>query len=88
MKLYKTPHYLIILLKRYEQDTGSINSSFFGNQANYKKKDKYVNYPVENLDLSDYVQNHDSPLIWENQSNKKPNQPPKYEEENKNQHDE
>ena len=51
IKLYRMPKYLIIQLKKFEN-----NKNFF-NYMNEKKKDVYIKYPINNLDLSDYVDN-------------------------------
>jgi ubiquitin carboxyl-terminal hydrolase 4/11 len=50
MDLYKVPEYLIIHLKRFK------------NSNNYAEKNlTKVNFPLENLDLSDYVLNKTAP---------------------------
>ena len=50
MDLYKVPNYLIIHLKRFKNST-------FQAEKNVLK----INFPLKNLDLSNYVQNKSKP---------------------------
>ena len=51
IKLYKMPKYLIIQLKKFE------NKANFFNYINGKKKEIFINYPINNLNLSDFIEN-------------------------------
>ena len=53
IKLYKMPKYLIIQLKKFENKAG------FFNYVNEKKKDVYINYPINNLNLSDFIEDEE-----------------------------
>ena len=51
IKLFRMPKYLIIQLKKFE------NKADFFNYMNEKKKDVFIKYPINNLDLSDFIEN-------------------------------
>ena len=53
IKLYKMPKYLIIQLKKFENKVG------FFNNINEKKKEVFIKYPINNLDLSDFIENEE-----------------------------
>lgn len=53
IKLFKMPKYLIIQLKKFE---GKAN---FFNYMSGRKKDDFVKFPINNLDLSDFIENED-----------------------------
>ena len=53
IKLYKMPKYLIIHLKKFE------NRVNFFNFQNEKKKEDFIKYPINNLDLSDFIDNEE-----------------------------
>ena len=53
IKLYKMPKYLIIQLKKFE------NKVNFFNNIDEKKKDVFIKYPINNLDLSDFIDNEE-----------------------------
>jgi hypothetical protein len=53
MEIYKSPHYLIIQLKRFKQDEMESRSIF--NIFNSYKNNTLVDFPTKNLDLSDYI---------------------------------
>ena len=53
IKLYKMPKYLIIQLKKFENKVGFFNS------INEKKKEVFIKYPINNLDLSDFIENEE-----------------------------
>ena len=52
MDIYKSPYYLIIQLKRFKQDDGE--SSIF-NIFNSSKNTTFIDFPITNLDLSNYT---------------------------------
>ena len=49
IRLYKLPIYLIIHLKKFKNNNGFFSSS-------NEKKDAYIKYPINNLDLSQYIE--------------------------------
>ena len=53
MKLYRMPKYLIIQLKKFE------NKVTFLNSINVKKKEDFIKYPINNLDLSQFTENEE-----------------------------
>ena len=53
MEIYKSPYYLIIQLKRFNQDEMESRSIF--NIFNSYKNNTLVDFPKKNLDLSDYI---------------------------------
>ena len=53
MEIYKSPYYLIIQLKRFNQDEMESRSIF--NIFNSYKNNTLVDFPTKNLDLSDYI---------------------------------
>ena len=53
IKLYKMPKYLIIQLKKFENKIG------FFNNIDEQKKEVFIKYPVNNLDLSDFIENEE-----------------------------
>jgi ubiquitin C-terminal hydrolase len=59
MEIYKSPEYLILHLKRFSHQRQSIFSS--------RKIGEFVECPVENLDLSQYILNQDQakPIIYD-----------------------
>ena len=48
IRLYKLPMYLIIQLKKFKNSSGFFSSS-------NEKKEAYIKYPINNLDLSEYI---------------------------------
>ena len=50
IRLYKLPIYLIIQLKKFKNNIGFFSSS-------NEKKEVYIKYPIDNLDLSQYMEN-------------------------------
>ena len=52
MDVYKSPYYLILQLKRFKQDNEG--SSIF-NIFNSSKNTTFIDFPVTNLDLSNYI---------------------------------
>ena len=50
LRIYKTPLYLIIQLKRFKKYDGMFSQS-------EEKNDTFINYPKENLDISPYIEN-------------------------------
>jgi uncharacterized UBP type Zn finger protein len=50
IRLYKLPIYLIIQLKKFKNNLGFFSSS-------NEKKEVYIKYPINDLDLSDYIEN-------------------------------
>jgi hypothetical protein len=52
MDVYKSPYYLIFQLKRFKQDNEG--SSIF-NIFNSSKNTTFIDFPITNLDLSDYI---------------------------------
>ena len=52
IKLFKMPKYLIIQLKKFENKTGFFSS-------NEKKKEIFIKYPINNLDLSSFIENEE-----------------------------
>ena len=50
IRLYKLPIYLIIQLKKFKNNVGFFSSS-------NEKKEVYIKYPINDLDLSDYIEN-------------------------------
>jgi len=53
MEIYKSPYYLIIQLKRFKQDEMESRSIF--NIFNSFKNNTLVDFPIRNLDLSEYI---------------------------------
>ena len=52
MDIYKSPYYLIFQLKRFKQDND--DSSIF-NIFNSSKNTTFIDFPITNLDLSNYI---------------------------------
>ena len=52
IKLYKLPLYLIIQLKKFKNSSGIFSAS-------NEKKEVYINYPLNDLDISDYIEDKD-----------------------------
>lgn len=58
MEIYKAPEYLIIHLKRFSHQRSSIFSS--------RKINEVIDFPVENLNLSNFVLNpHENSLTYD-----------------------
>ena len=57
MDLYKEPYYLIILLKRFKKNKNKSDRFFINNFNifNNIKKTTFVDFPVQNLDISNYI---------------------------------
>ena len=51
LKIYRSPLYLIIQLKRFKKYDGVFSQS-------EEKNDIFINYPIENLDISPYIENN------------------------------
>ena len=49
IRLFKLPIYLIIQLKKFKNNKGIFSAS-------NEKKEAYIKYPINNLDLSDYIE--------------------------------
>ena len=54
MDIFKTPYYLIIQLKRFKQDDEIGSRSIF-NIFNSSKNSTFVDFPINNFDLSKYI---------------------------------
>ena len=54
MDIFKTPYYLIIQLKRFKQDDEMGSRSIF-NIFNSSKNSTFVDFPINNFDLSKYI---------------------------------
>ena len=54
MDIFKCPYYLIIQLKRFKQDDEMGSRSIF-NIFNSSKNTTFVDFPINNFDLSKYI---------------------------------
>ncbi len=67
MSIYKVPKYLVIHLKRFKQEDQSQSYNSYSYGYSYRrsysgdKLDKLVTFPLEDLDLTKYVMNHELP---------------------------
>ena len=52
IRLFKLPRYLIIQLKKFQNSSGFLYSS-------NDKKDSFIKYPLNNLDLSNFIENNE-----------------------------
>ena len=59
MDIYKEPYYLIIQFNRFKINSMTNNSKFFG-KFNYTKNDIFIDFPFQNLDLSEYIFGNDN----------------------------
>lgn len=55
MELYKVPNYLIVQFKRFKIKTAHVVMGMISN----RKNDVFINYPVEGLNLSEYIVGED-----------------------------
>ena len=54
MDINKEPYYLIIQFNRFKINSTDKNSKFF-NAFNYTKNDIFIDFPLQNFDLSEYI---------------------------------
>ena len=54
MDLFKEPYYLIIQFNRFKINPDSNDNGFFDNKFNNIKNEMFIDFPVQNLDLTDY----------------------------------
>ena len=59
MDICKEPYYLIIQFNRFKINPESNNSRFF-NKFNSVKNEIFIDYPIQNLDLSEYIIGNDN----------------------------
>ena len=50
LQIYKPPHYLIILLKRYNFKKSE------GNNFSGEKNNTFISYPIDNFDIREYIE--------------------------------
>ena len=62
MNIYKEPYYLIIQLNRFKYNPESNNSKLF-NSFNYIKNEILIDFPIQNLDLTEYIIGNDNQKI-------------------------
>ena len=55
MDIYKTSNFLIIHLKRFKSSKSSSYVGYFGYGSNTKKINSLISFPLQNLDLSNYI---------------------------------
>ena len=54
MDINREPYYLIIQFNRFKINSGDKNTKFF-NAFNYTKNDIFIDFPLQNFDLSEYI---------------------------------
>ena len=55
MHIHKTPNYLILHLNRLKNNNQKENKKIINDDDNSEKNNTFVNYPVNHLDISQYV---------------------------------
>ena len=59
MDLFKEPYYLIIHLNRYKMNRTMKDIPFLNNKFNNIKNDCFIDFPIQNLDLTEYFIGND-----------------------------
>jgi hypothetical protein len=61
MDIYKAPNYLKMQIKRFREVHQNGTGFGFGVQTETVKVEDFVDFPIENFDLSKYVMNNELP---------------------------
>ena len=66
MDIYKEPYYLIIHLKRFKNGNDTNNNNYIFNFFNNVKNNTFIDFPIQNLDLTKYILRNNNKKIQYN----------------------